>query len=81
MEIGLVLFVVAVVMIPIMLFVKPCCFRGDAAHEDEQDEIEFTNINNRGVAELEQNLVQPGIQRQSKDMDGAGTTDDAMKKR
>lgn len=63
MHIGLALFLVAVVMIPIMLFVKPCCFRGDPPHDDEHDEIEFTNINNRGGAELEQNLVQPGIQR------------------
>lgn len=82
MTIGFVLFIIAVICIPIMLFVKPCCFRGDPPHDEEQDEIEFTNINNRGPGgELEQQLVQPQIQRASRDMDGSGATDDALKKR
>jgi len=48
MHIGLGLLMVAIICIPIMLLVKPCCFRGDPPPEDEKDEIEFTNINNRG---------------------------------
>jgi len=43
MRIGLVLLVIVVILIPIMLFAKPCCFRGDPGHEDE-GEVEFANI-------------------------------------
>jgi hypothetical protein len=72
MHVGLGLLIVAVIFIPIMLLVKPCCFRGDPGHDEEQDEIEFTNINNRG-GDAEQNMQ---IQRGSAD-----GTDDAMRKR
>jgi len=44
LSIGFALLVVVIILIPIMLFVKPCCFRGDDHHEPE--EIEFANINN-----------------------------------
>ena len=42
--IGTILLALYVGLIPVMLLVKPCCFRG-GSHKDEQDEIEFTNIN------------------------------------
>jgi hypothetical protein len=43
MSIGFAFLVIVVILIPIMLFVKPCCFRGDPGHEEE-NEIEFANI-------------------------------------
>lgn len=67
-RIGFVLLIVVIVLIPIMLFVKPCCFRGDGGHDDENGEnnqIEFANINN-----MEQNN---GVQNSG--------TDDVMNKR
>jgi len=57
MHIGLGLLIVAVIFIPIMLLAKPCCFRGDPGHDDEQDEIEFTNINNRNGNDGEGNAA------------------------
>lgn len=71
MSIGLALLVIVVILIPVMLFVKPCCFRGDPGHDDEHDEIEFTNINNQDGNNQ--------IQRES--ADASGGADDAMKKR
>jgi len=71
MHIGFWLLVIAVICIPIMLLCKPCFFRGEPAHE-ENEEIEFTNINNNDQA-INQ------IQRNSADVNGG--TDDAMKKR
>jgi len=71
MHIGFWLLVIAVICIPIMLLCKPCFFRGEPAHE-ENEEIEFTNINNNDQANNQ-------IQRNSADVNGG--TDDAMKKR
>lgn len=70
MTIGLVLLVIVVILIPIMLFVKPCCFRGDPGHENE-GEVEFANIQN-----MEQQ--NQGIQNNSEKRD---VTEDAMIKR
>ena len=56
---GVALLVIVVILIPIMLCAKPimfACLHNDA--DDEQDEIEFTNIN-RGD-DMSQPL-QPGI--------------------
>lgn len=75
MQIGFVLMIIAFVLIPVMLLVKPCCFRGDGGHEDEHDEIEFTNINNRDGEQ------QPNPQIQRGSAEPGGSTDDAMKKR
>ena len=72
MRIGFWLLVLAVICIPIMLLCKPCFFRGEPAHE-ENEEIEFTNINNNNDQANNQ------IQRNSADVNGG--TDDAMKKR
>jgi len=47
MHIGLGLLILAIICMPIMLLAKPCCFRGDPPHDDELDEIEFTNLNSR----------------------------------
>jgi len=44
--IGKILLIFMIVFIPIMLFVKPCCFRGTPPPADD-NEIEFTNINNQ----------------------------------
>lgn len=66
-NIGLALLVIVVILIPVMLFVKPCCFRGDPGHDEDHDEIEFTNINNND-----------GNVNRS---EAAGGTDDAMRKR
>ena len=73
MTTGFALLVIVFLLIPVMLFVKPCCFRGDDGHDDdhENNQIEFANINN-----MEQNNQ---IQRSSDDNRGA--TDDAMIKR
>lgn len=46
MGIGFTFLVIAVIMIPIMLLVKPCFFRGEEPAEDHE-EIEFTNIQNQ----------------------------------
>lgn len=42
--VGFILLIIVVCLIPIYLCVKPCCFRGPAPPEDENEEIEFTNI-------------------------------------
>ena len=44
--IGKILLIFMIVFIPIMLFVKPCCFIGTPPPADD-NEIEFTNINNQ----------------------------------
>jgi len=81
--IGLALLLIVVVVIPVMLCFKPIyygCFGPD--QEDDNDEIEFTNIN-RGDNDMQQPL-QPGIQRQSEDGDADNSkriTDDMMLKR
>ena len=81
--IGLALLAIVVVVIPVMLCFKPIyygCFGPD--HDDDNDEIEFTNIN-RGDNDMQQPL-QPGIQRQSEDGDADNSrkiTDDMMLKR
>lgn len=36
---------VVLICVPMMLLVKPCCFRGSGAHVDDQ-EIEFADIRN-----------------------------------
>jgi len=48
MAIGFILLIIVFLLIPVMLFVKPCCFRGDGGHDDneENNQIEFANINN-----------------------------------
>lgn len=72
-RIGFVLLVIVIILIPIMLFAKPCCFRGDPGHDDEEGEnnqIEFANINN---VEPQNNQIQ-----RSGEM---GATDDVMNKR
>lgn len=33
-SIGFALLIIVVILIPIMLFVKPCCFRGDPGHDE-----------------------------------------------
>lgn len=77
-KIGFVLLILVVIMVPIMLCVKPCFFRGGSSADDDDNEIEFTNIQ-RADNDLNQGLVQPAIQRQSRDAsDGA---DDVMQKR
>jgi len=43
--VGFILLIVVVCLIPIYLFVKPCCFRGPAPVEDENEEIELTSNN------------------------------------
>lgn len=53
-NVGFALLILVIICIPIMLFVKPCCFRKAPAPEDE-NEIEITNIN-RG--DDEEGLVQ-----------------------
>jgi hypothetical protein len=61
--IGMAFLIIVVILVPIMLCTKPimyACLNGDA--DDDQDEIEFTNIN-RGD-DMSQPL-QPGIQRRS----------------
>lgn len=48
LSIGFALLIIVIILIPIMLFVKPCCFRGEGGdhHDDENNQIEFANINN-----------------------------------
>lgn len=48
LTIGFALLIIVIILIPIMLFVKPCCFRGDHGddHGEENNQIEFANINN-----------------------------------
>jgi hypothetical protein len=73
LDIGFALLVIVIILIPIMLFVKPCCFRGDHHDDDnegENNQIEFANINN---IDNQQNQVNRS--------DGVGNTDDAMNKR
>ena len=45
-SIALILLAVVFVNVPIMLLVKPCCFRG-SAHVEEENEIEFSQIPNQ----------------------------------
>jgi V-type H+-transporting ATPase subunit a len=78
--------VIVIILVPVMLCTKPImygCLHNDA--DDEQDEIEFTNIN-RGD-DMSQPL-QPGIQRRSDGFEPIANedsskkfTDDMMKKR
>lgn len=35
--IGFALLIVVIILIPIMLFVKPCCFRGEPHDDDERE--------------------------------------------
>jgi len=59
MTIGLVLLIIVVILIPVMLFVKPCCFRGDAGHDDEEhNQIEFANIQN---ADNQNQAINPSV--------------------
>jgi len=53
-NIAMVLLVIAIAFIPIMLLVKPCCCTSE--HEEEHDEIEFTNIRNADN-DMQQNLM------------------------
>lgn len=64
MHVGLGLLIVVVLLIPVMLLCKPCFFRGEEAHEEE-NEIEFANIQN-----VENNQIQ-----------GEDDAEDAMRKR
>jgi hypothetical protein len=69
---------VVMFMIPVMLFVIPCCFRGEEGHDEDQPEIEFTNINR------EQNDMQVNLIQRPSDGDESGSrnlTDEVMQKR
>lgn len=76
--IALALLAIVMVMIPIMLFVIPCCFRGEGDHDEDHPEIEFTNIN-REQNDMQQNLIQrPSNEDESV---SRNLTDDIMQKR
>ena len=82
--IGLAFLAIVVILIPIMLCTKPLLVACMSHDDDDNDEIEFTNIN-RGENDMSQPL-QPGIQsnRDSNEDNGDSSrkiTDDMMLKR
>jgi len=46
--VGTVLLICVVVLVPIMLCVKPCCFRNAPVHDDGDEEIELTEGKKEG---------------------------------
>ena len=77
--IGVTLLLLGIALIPVMLLVKPLCCRS-GHKEDEDNEIEFTNIRQD---DMQQNLLQPGIQRESADnsLSQRNATEEMMAKR
>jgi len=43
-KIALILLLVVIVLIPCMLYCKPCFFRHKASHVEHHGEVEFSNI-------------------------------------
>ena len=75
--VGVALLIIVVILIPVMLCTKPimhACLTGDA--DEEQDEIEFTNINREN--DMSQPL-QPGIQRRSDGFEPVAADDSSRK--
>lgn len=76
--IALALLVIVAILVPVMLCVKPCCFRGAHVEEDHEQVIELANQD-----DMQQNLLGGGnaIQRDSDDNSSRKLTDDMMFKR
>lgn len=82
-DIAVALLVIVIILIPVMLFVKPCVQGGSGGHDGDKDQIEFTDLN-RTDNELQQNLIQPGIQSRASmgsEDNSKNLTDQMMQKR
>jgi len=83
-QIAIALIIVVGILVPVMLCVKPCCFRGAGADDDDEaGVIEFSDLNKNDDAN--QNLLGTGgnaIQRDSNEENSSKKlTDDMMLKR
>jgi vacuolar-type H+-ATPase subunit I/STV1 len=80
-SISLGLFILVIVLIPVMLLVKPCMVRSHG--HDDIDEIEIQDVH--GNADMQQQLIQPGIQNRNgsfdEDLSGKNLTDKVMARR
>jgi vacuolar-type H+-ATPase subunit I/STV1 len=84
-QIAIALIIVVAILVPVMLCVKPCCFRGAGSEDDDEaGVIEFSDLNKNDDAN--QNLLGNGgnaIQRDSNEGENSSKklTDDMMQKR